>query len=161
MYTIFMRIVTWNVNGIRSIFDKGFKNWLSGTNPDIVCIQETKSNHEELHKDFKEINGYYSYFNSSKLKKGHSGVAIYTKFKPLKVETNLGIERFDEEGRCLKLTFDDFILYNFYIPNGSRDKTDIPYKLNVYKELLRILKKEVAKEVILAGDFNIAYNEID
>ena len=77
------------------------------------------------------------------------------------METKLGIERFDDEGRCLKLTFKDFILFNFYIPNGSRDKKDIPYKLEVYKALLPIFKNISEQPVVLTGDFNIAHNEID
>lgn len=156
-----MKIVSWNVNGIRSVFQKNFLSWMKESNPDIVCLQEIKGDERELGAEYKEIDGYYAYFNSSKVKKGHSGVAVYSKMKPISIETILGIERFDEEGRCLKLEFDDFILFNFYIPNGARDQHDIPYKLDVYKKLFEVLRGIKDKEIILVGDFNIAHQEID
>lgn len=156
-----MKIYSWNVNGIRSVFRTTFRDWLRSTDPDIVCLQETKADYTELSEEYTQIDGYYAYFNSSFLRKGHSGVAVYTKIKPLSVETKLGIERFDDEGRCLKLTFKDFVLYNFYIPNGGRDKHDIPYKLEVYKKLFSIFRNEAEKEAILLGDFNIGHREID
>ncbi len=156
-----MKVVSWNVNGIRSVFRTTFLNWLKENDPDIVCIQEIKAESTELSDEFSHIDGYYAYFNSSSRKKGHSGVAVYTKIKPISVETKLGIERFDEEGRCLKLVFEDFILFNFYIPNGARDKHEIPYKLEVYKKLFSIFESLADKNVILAGDFNIAHTELD
>lgn len=156
-----MKMFTWNVNGIRSIFKTTFRDWLKANNPDIVCLQEIKADFKELPEEFSQIDGYYAYFNSSSLKKGHSGVAVYTKIKPVSVETKLGIKQFDDEGRCLKLIFKDFILFNFYIPNGSRDKRDMPYKLGVYKKLFPILKTLANKKVILIGDFNIAHTELD
>jgi len=156
-----MKIISWNVNGIRSIFKTTFREWLKTNNPDIVCLQEIKADYKELDGEFSQIDGYYSYFNSSSLKKGHSGVAVYTKAKPISIETKFGIDRFDNEGRCLKLVFDDFVLFNFYIPNGGRDKHDIPYKLEVYKKLFPIFKSIADKNVILAGDFNIAHTELD
>ncbi len=156
-----MKIFTWNVNGIRSIFKTTFRDWLQANDPDIVCLQEIKVDSRELAEEFSQIDGYYTYFNSSSLKKGHSGTAVYTKIKPVSVETKLGIERFDDEGRCLKLIFKDFILFNFYIPNGGRDKHDMPYKLGVYKNLFPIFQSLTDKNVILAGDFNIAHTELD
>lgn len=156
-----MKIFTWNVNGIRSVFRTTFRDWLAKNDPDIVCLQEIKADSKELADEFTKIDGYYAYFNSSSLKKGHSGVAVYTKIKPVSVETKLGIERFDDEGRVLKLTFKDFTLFNFYIPNGSRDKRDIPYKLEVYKKLFPIFRSVADKGVILAGDFNIAHTALD
>jgi exodeoxyribonuclease-3 len=156
-----MKIISWNVNGIRSVFRTTFRDWLKSADPDIVCLQETKADYTELTEKYTQIDGYYAYFNSSSLKKGHSGVAVYTKIKPLSVETKLGIPRFDEEGRCLKLTFKDFVLFNFYIPNGGRDKHDIPYKLEVYKQLLPQLESISNQNIILTGDFNIAHTELD
>lgn len=156
-----MKLISWNVNGIRSVFKTTFLTYLKECDPDIICLQEIKADFKDLTDEFSKIDGYYAYFNSSGVKKGHSGVAVYTKFKPISVETKLGIERFDDEGRCLKLTFDDFILFNFYIPNGSRDKHDIPYKLNVYKKLFPLFKSIADKPVILSGDFNIAHSDID
>ncbi|MFH1392878.1 MAG: exodeoxyribonuclease III [Patescibacteria group bacterium] len=156
-----MKIFTWNVNGIRSIFKTTFRDWLKANKPDIVCLQEIKADFKELSEEYTQIDGYYAYFNSSFLKKGHSGTAVYTKIKPISVETKLGIKRFDNEGRCLKLVFKDFILFNFYIPNGSRDKRDMPYKLGVYEKLFPIFKALANKKVILIGDFNIAHTELD
>jgi exodeoxyribonuclease-3 len=156
-----MKILTWNVNGIRSVFKTTFRDWLADNNPDIVCLQEIKADFKELPKEFSQIDGYYAFFNSSPLKKGHSGTAIYTKIKPLSVETKLGIERFDDEGRCIKLTFKDLILFNFYIPNGGRDQHDMQYKLGVYKKLFPIFQSLTNNNVILAGDFNIAHTELD
>ena len=156
----FMKIITWNVNGIRSVFKNGFWDWLKTENPDILCLQEIKADSKELTEEFTQIDGYYAYFNSAS-KKGYSGVAVYTKIKPLSVETKLGIPRFDDEGRCLKLTFDDFILFNFYIPNGGRMKEDMEYKFDVYKKLFPMLKALSDKGAILAGDFNVAHTEND
>ncbi len=156
-----MKIISWNVNGIRSVFKTTFQEWLKENDADIVCLQEVKAEHTELTEEFTQIDGYYAYFNSSSIRKGHAGVAVYTKIKPLLVETKLGIERFDDEGRCLKLTFKDFILFNFYIPNGGRDKHDIPYKLEVYQKLFPIFESVADKNVILTGDFNIAHTELD
>lgn len=110
-----MKLITWNVNGIRSVFQKKFLEWLKIENPDIVCLQEIKADSTELSEEFTQLDGYYAYFHSAQ-KKGYSGTAVYSKIKPLTVETNLGIPRFDDEGRCLKLTFDNFTLFNFYIP---------------------------------------------
>lgn len=156
-----MKIISWNVNGIRSVFRSTFRDWLAVDNPDIVCLQEIKADYAELTEEYTQIDGYYAYFNSSKRKKGHSGVAVYTKIKPISVETELGIKRFDDEGRCLKLTFKDFILFNFYFPNGGRDKHDIPYKLEVYTVLFPMLQSLASKNTILTGDFNIAHTELD
>ncbi len=155
-----MKVVSWNVNGIRSVFGSTFRDWLKANDPDIVCLQEIKADSAELPEEYTQIDGYYAYFNSGK-RKGHAGVAVYTKIKPVSVESVLGIERFDDEGRCLKLTFKDFILFNFYIPNGGRDKHDIPYKLDVYKKLVPMFAELAGKEIIMTGDFNIAHTELD
>lgn len=155
-----MKIVTWNVNGIRSVFKSAFLGWLKNEGPDIVCLQEIKADWNELPHEFTHIDGYYSYFNSAQ-KKGYSGVAVYTKVEPLAVDTTMGIKRFDDEGRCLKLTFKDFVLFNFYIPHGGRMKENLDYKLDVYKKLLTMLKGLHDKDVILAGDFNIAHTHLD
>lgn len=156
-----MKLFTWNVNGIRSVFRTTFRDWLAKEDPDIVCLQEIKADYRELPAEYKEIDGYYSFFNSSSLKKGHSGVAVYSKIKPNLVETTLGIDRFDDEGRSLKLVFDDFVLFNFYIPNGDRTQKDIPYKLHVYAKLFPILKSLSRGNAILTGDFNIAHTALD
>ncbi len=155
-----MKIVSWNVNGLRSVYKTTFLDWLKKSDPDILCLQEVKAESATLSPELTEIDSYYSYFNSAQ-KKGYSGVAVYTKIKPLSIETKLGISQFDEEGRCLKLTFKDFILFNLYIPHGDRMKNKLEYKLRVYTEILKVLAPLAHKPVVLAGDFNIAHTELD
>jgi len=155
-----MKLISWNVNGLRAVARKGFQLWLRKSGADIICLQETKAHPSQLPKELLQPVGYYSYFNSAQ-KKGYSGVAVYTKKKPRKIETRLGLERFDEEGRMLQLTFSDFILINLYLPQGGRDKHNLGYKLATYSFLLRHLKKIREKKVIVVGDFNIAHEEID
>lgn len=155
-----MKIYSFNVNGIRSATEKGFLDWLKKEKPEIVCLQEIKANSDQLEDKIKKVNGYYTYFNSAK-RKGYAGTAVYTRIKPEKVDFSIKYERFDNEGRSIILTFNEFVLYNFYIPNGARDKRDIPYKIDVYKKLLKIFNDVKDKNVILVGDFNVAHNEMD
>lgn len=154
-----MKIYSFNVNGIRSIVSKGFLDWIEKEQPDIVCLQEIKADEKAL-EPYGEIDGYYAFFNSAK-KKGYAGVGVYTRVKPMKVEHVIGIDRFDNEGRSLKLTFDEFTLYNFYMPQGGRLKENLPYKLDTYRDLLKIFKRYKDQETILVGDFNIAHTERD
>jgi len=155
-----MKIVSWNVNGIRAIYKKGFLDWLITTNADIVCLQEIRAQKEEIPADLLEPKNYYSYFNPA-VKKGYAGVAVYTKEKPLKVVNKLGLKRFDQEGRILILEYPHFTLINLYTPHGGRQKENLNYKLEVHKYLLNYLKRIKNKNVILIGDFNIAHQEID
>lgn len=156
----FMKIISWNVNGIRAIYRKNFLEWFKRINADIVCLQETKAKPEQLSSNLIKINNYYSYFNSA-VKKGYSGVAVYAKKKPLRVEYKLDMKRFDEEGRILRLKYHNFILINLYLPHGGRDKRNLDYKLKVYEYLLNYLKKIKNEKIVLIGDFNIAHREID
>jgi len=155
-----MRIISWNVNGLRAAARKGFNLWLKKSKADIVCLQEIKAHPSQLTPDLIKPEGYYSYFNSAQ-RKGYSGVAVYSKEKPQQVETELGLERFDQEGRILKLTFPDFILINLYLPQGGRDKQNLEFKLQSYQYLLDYLNKNREKNIIILGDFNIAHQEID
>jgi len=154
-----VQILSWNVNGLRSIYKKGFLNWFKKSNADIVCLQEVRAQKKQLPEELISIKGCFSYFNSA-VKKGYSGTAVYTKEKPLKIEKEIGFERFDEEGRMIKLKYKDFTLINFYMPNGGRQKQDMDYKLEFYDYLFEYLKKD-NKKLILTGDFNIAHKEID
>jgi len=154
-----MKIISWNVNGLRSAHKKGFLNQFKKFNADIVCLQELRAEKEQLPEELINIKDYYSYFNSA-LKKGYSGTVVYSKEKPLKIETEIGFKRFDEEGRMIKLEYKDFVLINFYIPNGGRQKQSMDFKLKFYDYLFKYLKKE-KKNLILTGDFNIAHQEID
>ena len=154
-----MKIISWNINGIRSA-DEDFLDFINKENPDILCLQEIKASPEQLEPKLKKIKGYFSYFNSAE-KKGYSGVAVYTKEEPISEEHNLDIERFDKEGRIIKMDFSDFILINIYLPHGGRQKENLNYKLEVYSYLLDYLEKIKDKKVIIIGDFNIAHEEID
>ncbi len=155
-----MKIISWNVNGLRAVYKRNFLKWLANTNADIVCLQEIKAQPNQLMPSLIKPKDYYSYFNSA-IRKGYSGVAVYAKEKPLKVERTLGVKRFDQEGRVLKLVYSDFILMNLYLPHGGRQKENLDYKLGVYCHLLNDLKKTKDKNIMLAGDFNIAHKEID
>ncbi|MBC8294224.1 MAG: exodeoxyribonuclease III [Pelagibacterales bacterium] len=153
-----MKIISWNVNGIRSVHKKGFLEWFKKTKADIVCLQETKAQKEQIPDDLINLKNYYFYSNQA-VKKGYSGVAVWTKQLPIKVDYKLGLKRFDQEGRILKLEYPDFTLINLYLPHGGRNKENLAYKLECYTKLLSFLKK--TKNTILVGDFNIAHQEID
>lgn len=155
-----MKILSWNVNGIRSVCKKGFLEWFKKSRADIVCLQEMKAQEEQIPKDLVNLKNYYFYFNPA-IKKGYSGVAVYSKIKPRKVEYKLGLKRFDSEGRILKVEYSDFILINLYLPHGGRKKENLKYKLEVYSRLLSYLKRNKNKKIVLIGDFNIAHQEID
>lgn len=155
-----MTIYSWNVNGLRSAHRNGFIVWLKKTKPDIVCLQEIKIQKDQIPEEIAAIKGYEQYYNTG-ARKGYSGVAVYTKTKPNKVSTLLGLERFDREGRFLRLDYDDFILIALYIPQGARDQRDMGYKLEVYGLLLKYLSRIKNKKVIVIGDLNIAHTELD
>ncbi|HBG60242.1 MAG: exodeoxyribonuclease III [Omnitrophica WOR_2 bacterium GWF2_38_59] len=157
-----MRILSWNVNGIRAIEKKGFLDFLQKESPDILCLQETKCNPEQLTDKLLAPKEYKSYWSSAE-KKGYSGVCIYTKEEPVSVKHGFGIEEFDSEGRILILEFKDFDLFNIYYPNGGAANKRVPYKLDFYKAFLdhaNKLKKK-GKKLIICGDVNTAHNEID
>ena len=157
-----MKLLSWNVNGIRSIVKKGFVKWLLKESPDIICLQETKAWIEQLNKDITNIDGYKSYFNQAE-RKGYSGVAVYSKPVPVKVLKGLGVKEFDNEGRTLILEYPEFTLLNVYFPNGKRDHTRLQYKLDFYEAFLDyVLKlKDEGKSIIVCGDVNTAHKEID
>ena len=157
-----LKLLSWNVNGIRAVAKKGFHEWLLNENPDILCIQETKAWEEQLDDSLTKINGYESFFCQG-VKKGYSGTAIYTKVKPISVERGFGIPEFDCEGRILIAEYKDFTLYNIYYPNGKKDAVRLKYKMDFYKAFqshaVDLLKK--GKKIIICGDVNTAHKEID
>lgn len=157
-----MKILSWNVNGIRAVQKKGFVEWLKKEKPDVLCIQETKAHKEQLNDDLLNVDDYISYFSSAE-RKGYSGTAIYTKMKPAKVKTGMGITEFDNEGRFLITDFGDFILFNIYFPNGKASKERLKYKMDFNEALLKHLKKllKAGKKIIICGDVNTAHKEID
>jgi len=158
-----MKIISWNVNGLRAVYKKGFLEWLENENANILGLQETKAEEAQLPENLRAPKGYFSYFSSSKKRKGYSGVAIYTKEKPKRVEYGMGIKKFDDEGRLLEAHFDNFILLNVYFPNGGGGTERLKYKLDFYDAFLAHIKKLRAKQqnIIFMGDVNTAHEEID
>lgn len=157
-----MKIISWNVNGIRAISKKGFHDFVQEIDADIICLQETKANVDQLDESLLSINGYTSYWSSAE-KKGYSGVAVYTKEKPIKIEKGIGIDKFDKEGRILRIDYETFILFNIYFPNGGSANKRVDFKMEFCESLLSYLNKlnKQSKKIILCGDVNTAHMEID
>lgn len=158
-----MRIISWNVNGIRAVAKKGFDKFVLEYNPDVLCIQETKAQEDQLDESIKNIGDYHSYFHSA-VKKGYSGTAIYSKKKPLAVLYGLGIEEFDNEGRVLTAEYDSVFVISVYVPNAQPGLVRIEYRERFNDALLRFvsdLHSEYGKDVVICGDLNVAHNEID
>lgn len=156
-----MKIASWNVNGLRAVARRGFTEWLQTSGMDIMCLQEIKVSQEALSSDIANIQGYNGFFNHAE-KSGYAGTAVYTKTEPLKVRTGIfSNERFNREGRSIYLEFGNFSLLNVYMPHGVRDKSNLGYKLEVYKELITFLNEHNSKPLIIVGDFNIAHKDID
>ena len=122
-----IKILSWNVNGIRAVFRKGFIEWLKKESPDILCCQELKAQPNQLGKDFREPLNYHSYWDWGE-RKGYSGVAIFSKEEPLRVQNGFGIKNFDEEGRTIIAEYPGFILFNVYFPNGKASEERLSYK---------------------------------
>ena len=163
IYWCYMKFLSYNVNGIRASAKKGAFQNLLALDADIVGIQETKSTPDQLDVSLVSPIGYFSYFDSSKERKGYSGVAVYTKVKPENVEYGLGEDHYDIEGRCLTLHFKTFAFVTAYFPNGGRDEEHFKFKLAYYDKFLDHVKKLEKKytHVIFCGDLNVAHNEID
>lgn len=156
------RILSWNVNGIRAVYKKGFIEWFLREKPDIVCIQETKAWEEQLVEELRKPEGYFSYFAEAE-RKGYSGVALYTRVEPLQVRTGFGNDRFGAEGRTLAADFGDFMLYNVYFPNGKASKQRLQYKMDFYDAFLDHVKElqQKGRKMVVCGDVNTAHREID
>lgn len=157
-----MRILSWNVNGIRAAQRKGFVDWFSQTGPDVLCIQETKASPEQLSEDLTSVDGYHVYFSSAE-RKGYSGVATYSNVEPKEVTHGFGIEKFDNEGRILRMDYGDFLLFNIYFPNGKSSDERLAYKMEFYDAFLEHLDQlqSEGRNVIVCGDVNTAHKEID
>jgi len=156
-----MRVISWNVNGLRAAHKKGFLDWFNGESPDIMCLQETKAHEEQLPEEIRSISGYNSYFSTPE-KKGYSGVGLYTKKAPENVQFGFG-DRFDSEGRTIIADFGDFVLFNIYFPNGKRSAERLQYKMDFYDAFLAYAEKtkKSGKHVVVCGDVNTAHKEID
>ncbi|MCF6181435.1 exodeoxyribonuclease III [Lutibacter sp.] len=157
-----MKIISYNVNGIRAALKKGFIDWLTTTNADVICLQETKAHKEQLDLSVFENAGYTYHYWFSAQKKGYSSVAILSKVKPNHIEYGTGIETMDFEGRNLRVDFDDFSLMSLYLPSGTNDAR-LDFKLNYmaeFQQYVNQLKKEIPN-LIICGDYNICHTEID
>ena len=156
-----MKLATWNVNGIRSVLNKGaLQEYVLESNPDILCLQETKAQQDQVELGM-EFSEYDVYFNSA-VKKGYSGTAIFTKVKPLSVTYGIGIEEHDQEGRVITAEFEKFYLVTVYTPNAKRDLSRLAYRQVWEDDFLAYIKKlEETKPVIFCGDLNVAHKEID
>lgn len=158
-----MKLVSWNVNGLRSVARNGYwLPFLKGTKPDVICLQEVKAEPEQLPDEVRELGGYSSFFSPCQIKKGYSGVALYSRVEPLSVIYGMGVEEFDCEGRLIGAEYDDFWLLNIYFPNGGRGPERLDFKLRYYDAFLAFcegLRK--SKPVVFCGDVNTAHFPID
>jgi exodeoxyribonuclease-3 len=157
-----MKLISWNVNGIRAADKKGFFTFFQKEKPDILCLQETKVTQEQLPPHLKNTPGYNIFINHAE-RKGYSGVVTYAKLKPINIKKGFGIEKFDSEGRILITEYQDFTLFNIYFPNGKKNQERLNYKLDFYDTFLGYadnLKAE-GKNLVVCGDFNTAHKEID
>ena len=153
-----MKLISWNVNGIRACVNKGFNEFFNKIDADIFCVQETKCQEGQIELEFK---GYKSFWNSAE-KKGYSGTAIFTKIDPVSVRYGIGIEEHDKEGRVITLEFEKFYMVNIYTPNSKRELERLDYR-QVWEDEIRkyLLKLNETKPVIMCGDLNVAHKEID
>jgi len=157
-----LKIISWNVNGIRSCIKKGLYEWLEKTSPDVVCLQETKAKPEQLKEPLREPKGYHAYWHSAQ-RPGYSGVLCLCKQKPQKVTFGIGEDRFDIEGRVIQLDYDGFKIVNQYVPNGGRELKRVDFKLDYYQTLMQQITTWHHKKIdlVLTGDWNTCHQEID
>ncbi|PJB14120.1 MAG: exodeoxyribonuclease III [Flavobacteriales bacterium CG_4_9_14_3_um_filter_32_8] len=156
-----MKIISWNVNGIRAISKKGFFEKMEAMNPDVICFQETKAQDEQVAEVLTNLKGYHFYANSA-TKKGYSGTAIVSKIKPINVTTDINIDEHDQEGRVLTAEYEKFFLTVVYVPNSGSELKRLSYRQTWDAAFLNYLKElEKKKPVIVCGDFNVAHQPID
>ena len=157
-----MKITTWNVNGLRAVVGKDAFKVPTITSTDVLCLQEIKARPEQLSEDARELAGFTSYWNPAQ-RPGYSGVALYVKTPPKRVDLGLGDSRFDDEVRVIRAEFEQFVLYGIYFPNGQRGQERVSYKLDFYERLLEQCDElhSEGRAVVITGDFNTAHREID
>lgn len=156
-----MKIISWNVNGMRAILKKGLIEWVYKENPHLLLIQEIKAREKDLINLREKLPDYHMYFNSAE-KKGYAGTAIFTKTEPSKITYNIGVKEHDQEGRVITLDFGKFYLVNVYVPNSGNGLVRLDYRAKWDKAFKSYLKKlDKKKPVIVGGDFNVAHEEID
>ncbi len=157
-----VKILSWNVNGIRAISRKGFLPWLSKDSPDILCVQETKAEPTQLTAELANPADYNTVWNAAE-KKGYSGTATFSRLKPAKVKMGLNISSLDKEGRVISTDYGSFILFNVYFPNGRQNSQRLNFKLKFYDEFLKHIDKlkKTGRKIVVCGDLNTAHAEID
>ena len=157
-----MKLISWNVNGLRAVINKGFKNFYNDIKADIMCLQETKMQQDQISMDINDIfKDRYVYWNSAE-KKGYSGTVVISKIKPINVTYGIGKDEHDKEGRIITLEFDSFYLVNCYTPNSKRELERLDYRM-MWEDEIRAYLKELDKTnpVVYCGDLNVAHSEID
>lgn len=157
-----MKLISWNINGIRSVLKKGFEDFLTQKDFDFLCLQETRALEDQVPKGIWHPESYHAYWYPAE-KKGYSGVSTWSKQKPLAVHYGMGIDEFDSEGRLLTLEFEDYVVINGYYPNGGTGQERLDYKMRFYEAYLKYSNSWVqqGKQVISGGDFNTCHKEID
>jgi exodeoxyribonuclease-3 len=158
-----IKLISWNVNGLRAAIKKEFFDTFKQFDADIVALQEIKLQAPQLTDTMKDIEGYESYWSHATVKKGYSGVATYTRLEPERAEYGIGEPKFDGEGRIIELDFKDFIFFNVYFPNGQMSEERLQYKLDFYETFFNYTDeyKKKGRSLIITGDYNTAHNEID
>ena len=158
-----IKLVSWNVNGIRAVSKKeDFWSWFENDESDIINFQEVRATQEQIPKSLAEMDEFHKFYNEAE-KKGYSGVGTYSMIEPLSVEKGLGVEELDNEGRVLKIEYENFILFNIYFPNSGKEGSRLDFKVKFCNELLKQLieLKNEGKNLVITGDYNIAHNPID
>jgi exodeoxyribonuclease-3 len=158
-----VRLVSWNVNGLRAVIRKNFFLSVRQLGPDILSLQETKLQDHQITDEMTDFEDFETHWSSSVVKKGYSGVATYSRLTPISVKKGIGVPDFDDEGRILETDFGDFILFNVYFPNGQMSEERLQYKLRFFSSFFEYTDKlkDQGRNIVVAGDFNIAHNEID
>lgn len=158
-----IKLVSWNVNGLRAVWKKGFMDSFRSLDADIVALQETKIQDPQITDEMRAVPGYEAHWSCAAEKKGYSGVGVYTRIPPKAVNAGIGVPEFDNEGRILELDFGDFLFYNVYFPNGQMSDERLRYKLDFYEAFFDHVdaRKDAGRRVIVTGDYNTAHNEID
>jgi len=157
-----MRLLSWNINGIRAIYKKGFLEWMQQETIDVLCLQEIKAQPDQIPPQLRNLPNYHVLINSGE-RKGYSGVATFMKTKPVNVKMGFDVPTFDTEGRILITEFSDFTLFNIYFPNGKKNDERLQYKLDFYNTFLDVADnlRDEGKNIVVCGDFNTAHKEID
>lgn len=158
-----MKLVSWNVNGLRAVIKKNFFEFIEEVQPDILGLQETKIQGDQIPDEMRRLDDQYMSYYDFAIKRGYSGTALFSKIKPLNVTRSIGDPKFETEGRIVCAEYEKFFLFNIYFPNGQKDDDRLQYKMAFYEQLLKYIEelRKTGKHVIISGDVNTAHTEID